>query len=144
MKPCIFCKNVKPLSEFYVHPQMRDGHLNKCKVCCRRYEGKRRVFDDSVREKDRARAKRPDVATRIRAIAKRWRVENPDRYRAHNAVNNAVRDGKLQKQPCRVCGAERVHAHHPDYSKPLEVVWLCPAHHAREIARPVFSEPVQP
>jgi len=35
MKKCIRCGNNKELKDFYVHPQMRDGHLNKCKVCCK-------------------------------------------------------------------------------------------------------------
>lgn len=35
MKKCIKCGKNKELDDFYVHPQMRDGHLNKCKVCCK-------------------------------------------------------------------------------------------------------------
>ena len=35
MKKCIRCENVKDLNDFYVHPKMRDGHLNKCKSCCK-------------------------------------------------------------------------------------------------------------
>jgi hypothetical protein len=35
MKRCIRCGNIKELNDFYVHPQMRDGHLNKCKECCK-------------------------------------------------------------------------------------------------------------
>lgn len=35
MKKCIRCGENKGLSEFYAHPKMRDGHLNKCKSCCR-------------------------------------------------------------------------------------------------------------
>lgn len=48
-------------------------------------------------------------------------------------MQSAVRRGKLQRQPCEVCG-EKAHAHHPDYSKALEVRWLCPHHHARQHA----------
>jgi hypothetical protein len=35
----------------------------------------------------------------------------------------------LVPQPCEVCGATKVEKHHPDYSKPLEVRWLCREHH---------------
>jgi hypothetical protein len=43
-----------------------------------------------------------------------------------------LRDGKIKKLPCQVCVSEsHVHAHHTDYSKPLEVVWLCAKCHHR-------------
>lgn len=58
----------------------------------------------------------------------KWSSTYPERRRAHLAVSNAVRDGKLTPLPCLVCG-EKAHAHHPDYSRPLDVVWLCPKHH---------------
>lgn len=57
---------------------------------------------------------------------------------ANYLVHRAVRDGHLVPKPCEVCGAtetvgphgkHRIHAHHPDYNKPLEVIWLCmPCH----------------
>jgi len=46
-----------------------------------------------------------------------------------NSVSKALRDGILEKQPCEVCGSFHVEAHHNDYSKPLEVHWLCRKHH---------------
>lgn len=61
---------------------------------------------------------------------RRFIERNPEKRAAHIIVGNAVRDGKLHKQPCEVCGAADVHAHHDDYSKPLNVRWLCPSHHS--------------
>jgi DNA-directed RNA polymerase subunit RPC12/RpoP len=55
------------------------------------------------------------------------------RYRAFNParaqVTSAIRAGRLVRQPCEVCGAVKVDAHHDDYSRPLDVRWLCRAHH---------------
>jgi hypothetical protein len=44
-------------------------------------------------------------------------------------VKYAVKTGKLIKTPCQVCGELKVEGHHPDYSRPLDVVWLCRKHH---------------
>ena len=37
--------------------------------------------------------------------------------------------GKIPRKPCLVCGSKNVEKHHPDYSKPLEVIWMCRKHH---------------
>jgi hypothetical protein len=55
--------------------------------------------------------------------------KNRDKRAAHIAVGNALRDGKLVKGPCEVCGSAQVDAHHDDYSKPLVVRWLCRTDH---------------
>jgi transcriptional regulator with XRE-family HTH domain len=56
----------------------------------------------------------------------------------------AIERGELVRQPCEKCGStKRIHAHHEDYAKPLEVVWLCPGHHVRrhyEMARERWSQ----
>lgn len=42
-------------------------------------------------------------------------------------ANTYQKRGKLVPQPCH-CGA-KAEKHHHDYSKPLEVEWLCRKHH---------------
>lgn len=49
---------------------------------------------------------------------------------AHNKVHNAILTGQITKKPCEKCGREPAEAHHNDYNKPLEVVWLRRRHHA--------------
>lgn len=52
-----------------------------------------------------------------------------ERSRAQLAVAVALRDGRLEKQPCETCGAvEGVEAHHDDLAAPLDVRWLCATH----------------
>lgn len=49
---------------------------------------------------------------------------------ARQKLRKAVKKGRIERQPCEVCGAENVHGHHEDYNEPLKVNWLCPKHHA--------------
>ena len=65
--------------------------------------------------------------------------EHPDRYKAHYLVQNAIRSGKLTRPPiCESCFNERfTEGHHEDYSKPLDVDWLCTKCHT-ELRRKVL------
>lgn len=86
----------------------------------------------AVQEYDRARAKLPARKAQSRAVAKKWREDHPDAYRAQTMINNRIRDGKLIKGPCAICGtSNHVHAHHKNYDKPLAVTWLCAKCHHR-------------
>jgi hypothetical protein len=124
---------LKPLDEFYAHPQMADGHLNKCKECTKadvfnhRHGPKR----EQVLAYDRARAKQPHRVEQRSLITKRWFAEHPERKRAHRKLRQAILSGLIQRWP--VCFMpdcnKKPEAHHPDYSDALAVVWLCPAHH---------------
>lgn len=117
----------------------------KCKVCgctpeevgfydsirthCKRHwrekvRANRRANQEYYREYDRSRGNR-----QLSGYLRQYRKKNPEKYAAHSAVGNAVRDGKLHKKPCLMCGAEKVVGHHVDYSKPLDVIWLCQGCH---------------
>ena len=68
-----------------------------------------------------------------RRQAEKW----PEREKARRMTLQAIRNGSLVRQPCEKCTAiEKVEAHHDDYSKPLDIRWLCSAchdaHHTEE------------
>lgn len=138
MKTCKQCGKAKSDDEFY-------ARHSSCKECTKkRVRANRREKLEYYRDYDRNRANKPKrVAARaaysktqagkeaLRRASIAWRERNPEKRKAHIAVGNAIRDGKLKKQPCEVCDTtENIEAHHDDYSKPLDVRWLCVTHHA--------------
>ncbi len=148
MKTCFKCDKEKPFSEFYKHKMMGDGYLNKCKECTKKDSRKHRDDNlEKVKEYDR---NRPNAAERSKRFgaAHKDRMKNPDYKKnfrkkrkewdegyvvqkgANTIAGHAIRDGRLTKEPCEVCGELKVDAHHDDYEKPMDVRWLCRTHHA--------------
>jgi hypothetical protein len=120
---CRSCTEEKPVSEFYASNQAR------CKECIRLSVRNNRLDKiDYYRQYDRTRSSMPHRLQKNKEIGARWRATHPKRRTAQVAVNNAVRDGRLVQLPCLLCGGKS-EAHHVDYDAPLQVVWLCPAHH---------------
>ena len=145
-KTCFKCNLVKPVEEFYRHPSMLGGRVNKCKSCnCADVRENRANKADYYREFDQLRSNDPN---RIRARAEyaktdagktagnkaksAWAARNPIKRSASIVVGNAVRDGVLSKPDCcESCGANaRICGHHDDYAKPLDVRWLCSMCHS--------------
>ena len=119
---------------------MADGHLNFCKECVKvRVAVHREANLESIHAYDRARYQEPGRRARTHESAKRTKMRYPDRVAARTAVHNAVRDGRLKREPCKVCGSRRVQGHHEDYSKPLDVVWLCFRHHMETHGKVVLT-----
>lgn len=142
-KTCFKCGALKPLSEFYVHSQMADGHLNKCKDCTKKDSAKREkilMSNPVLREIEltrhrlkSARFRKEGRKANKESIFKsktKWEQNNKHKKFAQCCVRGAIRSGMLKRKPCEVCNSTHlIHAHHDDYSKPLDVVWLCPKHH---------------
>lgn len=63
--------------------------------------------------------------------ASKWDNENPIKRRVHDRTMYAVETGKLiRPSQCSQCDKECTpHAHHEDYSKPYDVIWLCSTCH---------------
>jgi len=132
MKACNKCQKVKESDEFYPAKTTRDGLLGECKECTRARVTKRRNENiEAVREYDKERSKNKHRIALAKEVNARWRKEDSRRVAAHNAVARAIRAGELTKQPCARCGSEKSLAHHEDYNKKLEVIWLCQPHHKK-------------
>jgi len=123
---------------------MGDGHLNKCKQCTIQDTEERRKrleMEPGWALAERERHRKKAAKQRLNKTAsksnpetnKLWIKRNQHKRRAHNVVSNALRDGRLHRHPCCICG-NKAQAHHEDYSKPLEVIWFCPKHHGQHHA----------
>ena len=143
MKTCNTCGKKKTESEFYKRAASKDGLASKCKECQKEYDKERanaphRVkaredyakTDRGIKARERARARwANNNREKIYESTKLYREKNPKKCRAHGKVAYELKMGNLTPKPCEVCGAEKAVAHHDDYSKPLDVRWLCQAHH---------------
>lgn len=95
-----------------------------CDEAKRRYRERNR---EKIRELGRERyRKNRDY---YKKSSESYKQRFPVKRNAHVVVGNAIRDKKLFKEPCEICGDKNVQAHHDDYLKPLNVRWLCPVHH---------------
>lgn len=143
-KPCIKCNEIKELSEFYPHKQMKDGHLNMCKECSKKATTEHRIKNiDYYRAYDNDRSKNKDRIYRVSLNTKRRRESKEGYMKAHNAVARAIKSGILIRGACQMCGeTKNIHAHHDDYDTPLNVMWLCPVHHKSRHAFLDFIEQI--
>lgn len=159
MKECRTCGEAKPLSEFYKHNQMSDGHLNVCKACVKSRVGahrnanlekvqehdrnrpnhEERMFKNSERYKAKRKESNLEFIEADRERIRKYRQRNPLKYKAQCAVNNALRDGKLLRPiNCSCCSKLcKPQGHHWSYEEEnwLDVIWLCTRCHADEHKR---------
>jgi ribosomal protein S27AE/DNA-directed RNA polymerase subunit RPC12/RpoP len=127
----------------------------RCPPCTRdrvhQWEAERRAKGLPLRrsETDAAYHQRSDVkARKAAAMARYYRdPRTSPRHRARDLLRKEINAGRIQRQPCEQCGAPRSQAHHDDYSKPLDVRWLCGKCHRavhRAMRRTAATAPDQP
>ena len=66
--------------------------------------------------------------------------ERLKRIKVRNITNHALRDGKIFRKPCQVCGERKSQAHHWSYDKPFDIKWLCIKCHFEE-HKLIFENP---
>lgn len=149
MAKCKFCGETE-VKKFY------KSNFGSCKDCIKERVKQHRVENiEKIREYDR---NRPNAEERVRKNSdrmqryktenpkkykeysdskKKWAKENKDKRNAQNSLSRAVLRGKVKRlYKCEKCEeSENIQGHHPDYNKPLEVIWLCPKCHGAEHKR---------
>lgn len=138
MKHCSHCKQLKSFEAFPRDRSTKTGYNKWCRECVRQKDSKpdrveaRRNYEHTERGRSR-------------------RQNYPEKVLAGNLLRKAVKAGKMVRpHKCEVCnetpknrlGKPMIEAHHHDYSKPFDVIWLCKLCHAAEHSR-IRAQPIE-
>jgi hypothetical protein len=155
-KECSKCHIVKPYEDFYMDKSKKDKVKSECKKCCKEHDHRkhekyadrinagRRDYYEKHRE-ERMKKSREYSNKRYRKNVTEGTPYKPDPFKEkariifHNAINSGVITRKTKCEVSKNCRGA-IHAHHPDYSKPLDVRWLCKKHHMEHHRRPLLLE----
>lgn len=141
MKKCGKCGVEKERREFYANRQNRDGLNGACKACNneRNAANNRKARSTPEgRARDQAAGRKNYYTNRTARLEYNTQYNktraDPAKLKARWTLNNAVVAGHITKpDTCEHCGTGgRIHGHHTDYTKALEVMWLCPPCHGLE------------
>lgn len=122
LKECTKCGQTKPVDEFHIHTKSTGLRRGSCKECFRLSE---RIRDNARYRKRESQQRSESARIRARRRSKEKRVE----VNATQAIYRSLKKGLITRGVCEICGETKVDGHHEDYSKPLEVRWLCRSHH---------------
>jgi len=145
MRLCKKCGIVKEDEDFYKSKSIKSGFRTPCKECTQKKNkewaknnyGRIREYVKEYTSKDGWRDKSNSYNREYHQKNKnkccKYKRELYHKNIEHNKVrgifHNEVKSGRIKRQPCVHCGSLKSQGHHPDYSKPLEVIWVCSAHH---------------
>ena len=145
-KACWDCGEEKPVLEFHRRTGRGDGYNDQCKQCRSRAqkswtpEQRMRAYAVTARVRGK-----PEVKEAVRVYMKEYqrKPEVRAKYKARNAVATAIRNGSMVRpMECSSCGAtEKLQAHHSDYSRPLDVTWVCRSCHSKHHSNRLVLSP---
>ena len=133
---CKICGASSDVQPFYKGLTSRCKECHKSKVKENReekasyyqaYDAKRFQDDPRVRERHRRYQKTDAGKASLRKSRVKWLNDNADKRAAHVILNHAVAAQRVHKpEKCTVCGSGgRIEGHHEDYTRPLDVRWVC-------------------
>jgi len=123
IRNCYVCRKRKKIKLFAKDSSKPFGYSYRCLEC------------EKIRNRKRNKIRRIKYADYYKKYLKKyWKtyVQDSVKILARNRVNSAVKSGKLEKMPCIICGSVKSEKHHPNYLKPLDIIWLCKKHHSEE------------
>lgn len=134
---CWRCEKIKPAGDFprTARTGRANGAASQCVACWQDQAGAELAKDCAGRSRKALdwmdRRLREEVkGRRYSSHMKRRRLE------ARREYARALKEGRLVRGPCEVCGHADTDGHHPDLvGNPLQVRWLCPTHHRAEHRR---------
>lgn len=82
------------------------------------------------------------LAERERSLRRYYNERHTLKHQARRRCADAIKQGRLSRKPCSVCGNKKSHAHHHDYGRPFDVTWLCDVCH-KKVHRSALCADVQ-
>jgi hypothetical protein len=127
-KECLRCGESSPLSVY--------GINRYCSVCQPAYDKERYAENKHKilakhRETYKIDSLTPEFKARSNKNTKASYERNPEKQKCRAKARDAVNKGVIVKETCFLCGEENVQIHHPDYTQPLAIIWLCQLHHTQ-------------
>jgi hypothetical protein len=135
LRRCKSCAKEKPEEMFYRFTNRYNKLylMGSCKACVkRRVKERYKKKFPLIQAYEKKRFLSPERKAKVREYQRLRRERFPGKNKARQWINNAIRDGRLKRQPCEVCGTtDKVQAHHKDYRRKDDVQWLCFEHHRK-------------
>lgn len=137
MKTCSRCKEEKSLSLYRKNKSKVDGYDYMCKKCRNRYDrewrkGKGKVkyytyhrkYESTSKYKNKKKKyrRKPEVMERQRVRVKEDYKKYPEKMKARHLASRLSSPTNCER--CKKKN-KKLHKHHYDYSKPLDVIFLC-------------------
>lgn len=153
-KKCKKCKKVKKVDEFYEDKRFKDGYFYMCRRCSceKNKEWAKKNKEHLIKYRSLYYDKNKNTLLKKSKLyyeknKKRMMKQSKERKKellktdygkqqskCWKLIERLIKQGKLKRKPCLICGNLRSQAHHEDYAKPKEITWLCNKHH-RELHR---------
>lgn len=148
VKHCPKCDVVKPIENYTRCKRTSDGVQAYCKECrsfIAKEQRAKRSLAQVLRDKERELVYRIENKSARKLAIRNCKIKNPERYAKYNAEYRKIaphkaqarnlialllKEEKLSRGPCQICGEVKTEGHHSDYNYPDSVMWLCKDHHA--------------